>query len=96
MNRFRLRKKAISQEPIDNIREKVEHLNTLNYRSHNAISIVNQVMDEMENIDAEIQCTISEINDSLKVLTETKDGLMNTFEKNERIKRNFAKLLEAE
>jgi hypothetical protein len=96
MNRFRLRKKAISQEPIDNIREKVEHLNTLNYRSHNAISIVNQVMDEMENIDAEIQCTISEINDSLKVRTETKDGLMNTFEKNERIKRNFAKLLEAE
>lgn len=83
-------------EPLDAIREKEEHLKKLNRRSTNAINIVSNVMEEMSAIDAEIMFTVSEIDAYVENLTSTKKGLVDTFEKNERIKKNFAKLLEAE
>ena len=76
--------------------EAQEHLKKLNRRSTNAINIVSNVMEEMSAIDAEIMFTVSEIDAYVENLTSTKKGLVDTFDKNERIKKNFAKLLEAE
>ena len=81
---------------LDAIREKEEHLKKLNRRSTSAINVVSNVMEEMSAIDAEIMFTISEIDAYVENLTSTKKGLVDTFDKNERIKKNFAKLLEAE
>ena len=83
-------------EPLDAIREKEERLKKLNRRSTSAINIVSNVMEEMSAIDAEIMFTVSEIDAYVENLTSTKKGLVDTFDKNERIKKNFAKLLEAE
>ena len=88
-----MRNKQTAQAVKDILQVKEAALASLQQESDHAISMVKMTIENLENVNEDIQKTRDEIDTYMTRLTATRDGLSDTFEKNEQIMRNFKSLL---
>ena len=85
--------KKTTQEVRDILQIKEATLAALQQKSDNAIAMVKTTIGNLETVNSDIQKTREEIDTYMSRLTATRDGLSDTYEKNEQIMQNFKKLL---
>lgn len=78
------------------LEQKEAELVDLTVQSTSAIQLVQNTIDGLNETNAQIQAKIEEIDAIQKRFTDTRDGLEATYNKNERIMKNFKSLLCAE
>lgn len=78
------------------LEQKEAELVDLTVQSTSAIQLVQSTIDGLNETNAQIQAKIEEIDAIQKRFTDTRDGLEATYNKNERIMKNFKSLLCAE
>lgn len=86
-------KKKKKQEVLDILQAKEAALASLQQESSDAITMVKMTIDNLALVNGDIQKTREEIDTYMSRLTATRDGLSDTYEKNEQIMQNFKKLL---
>ena len=77
----------------DVLEEKEAKLSVLTERSDDAVQLVRSTMNGLDAIDAEIEQTISEIDEIQARMSTARAGLEARRNKNQRIKANFKSLL---
>ena len=77
----------------DVLEQKEAKLSVLTQRSDDAVQLVRSTMNGLDAIDAEIEQTISEIDEIQTRMSNTRAGLEARRNKNQRIKQNFKSLL---
>lgn len=77
----------------DLLAQKEARLASLNMRSDNAVQVVRTAIDGLQAVDAEIDKTISEIEEIQSRASKTKAGLEARRNKNQQIMQNFKSLL---
>ena len=78
---------------IDVLQEKRKELNTYQTKFNSAVSLVNDTIHNLSELNKDITQKIAEIEDYQKELAETRDELDNAKSKNEKVIRNFSALL---
>lgn len=81
------------QEVKDVLQIKEAVLASLQQESNHAISMVKMTIENLESVNEDIKKTREEIDTYMSRLTATRDGLSDTFAKNEKIMQNFKSLL---
>lgn len=84
-------KKAVPQQNI--LEQKEAELVALTVQSTSAIQLVQNTIDGLSETNAQIQAKIEEIDAIQKRFADTRGGLEATYNKNERIMKNFKTLL---
>lgn len=82
-----------NQKMQDILEQKEAKLHTLTSRSEGAVQLVRSTMDGLDEIDTEIEQTISEIDEIQTRMSNARAGLEARRTKNHRIKQNFKSLL---
>lgn len=77
----------------DILEQKEAKLSVLTQRSDDAVQLVRSTMNGLDAIDAEIEQTISEIDEIQTRMSTARAGLEARRNKNQRIKANFKSLL---
>lgn len=77
----------------DVLEQKEAKLSVLTQRSDDAVQLVRSTMNGLDAIDAEIEQTISEIDEIQARMSTARAGLEARRNKNQRIKANFKSLL---
>lgn len=77
----------------DVLEQKEAKLSVLTQRSDDAVQLVRSTMNGLDAIDAEIEQTISEIDEIQTRMSTARAGLEARRNKNQRIKANFKSLL---
>ena len=77
----------------DILEQKEAKLSVLTQRSDDAVQLVRSTMNGLDAIDAEIEQTISEIDEIQTRMSNARAGLEARRNKNQRIKQNFKSLL---
>lgn len=77
----------------DVLEQKEAKLSVLTQRSDDAVQLVRSTMNGLDAIDAEIEQTISEIDEIQARMSTARAGLEARRTKNQRIKQNFKSLL---
>lgn len=77
----------------DVLEQKEAKLSVLTQRSDDAVQLVRSTMNGLDTIDAEIEQTISEIDEIQTRMSNARAGLEARRNKNQRIKQNFKSLL---
>lgn len=77
----------------DVLEQKEAKLSVLTQRSDDAVQLVRSTMNGLDAIDAEIEQTISEIDEIQARMSTARAGLGARRNKNQRIKANFKSLL---
>ena len=77
----------------DVLEQKEAKLSVLTQRSDDAVQLVRSTMNGLDAIDAEIVCSISEIDEIQARMSTARAGLEARRNKNQRIKANFKSLL---
>ena len=77
----------------DVLEQKEAKLSVLTQRSDDAVQLVRSTMNGLDAIDAEIEQTISEIDEIQARMNTARAGLEARRNKNQRIKANFKSLL---
>jgi peptidoglycan hydrolase CwlO-like protein len=77
----------------DVLEQKEAKLSVLTQRSDDAVQLVRSTMNGLDAIDAEIEQTISEIDEIQTRMSNARAGLEARRNKNQRIKQNFKSLL---
>ena len=77
----------------DVLEQKEAKLSVLTQRSDDAVQLVRSTMNGLDAIDAEIEQTISEIDEIRARMSTARAGLEARRNKNQRIKANFKSLL---
>lgn len=77
----------------DALEQKEAKLSVLTQRSDDAVQLVRSTMNGLDAIDAEIEQTISEIDEIQARMSTARAGLEARRNKNQRIKANFKSLL---
>lgn len=77
----------------DVLEQKEAKLSVLTQRSDDAVQLVRSTMNGLDAIDAEIEQTISEIDEIQARMSTDRAGLEARRNKNQRIKANFKSLL---
>jgi peptidoglycan hydrolase CwlO-like protein len=77
----------------DDLEQKEAKLSVLTQRSDDAVQLVRSTMNGLDAIDAEIEQTISEIDEIQARMSTARAGLEARRNKNQRIKANFKSLL---
>lgn len=77
----------------DILEQKEAKLSVLTQRSDDAVQLVRSTMNGLDAIDAEIEQTISEIDEIQARMSTARAGLEARRNKNQRIKANFKSLL---
>lgn len=77
----------------DVLEQKEAKLSVLTQRSDDAVQLVRSTMNGLDVIDAEIEQTISEIDEIQARMSTARAGLEARRNKNQRIKANFKSLL---
>ena len=77
----------------DLLEQKEAKLSVLTQRSDDAVQLVRSTMNGLDAIDAEIEQTISEIDEIQTRMSNARAGLEARRNKNQRIKQNFKSLL---
>ena len=77
----------------DVLEQKEAKLSVLTQRSDDAVQLVRSTMNGLDAIDAEIEQTISEIDEIQARMSTARAGLEARHNKNQRIKANFKSLL---
>lgn len=77
----------------DVLEQKEAKLSVLTQRSDDAVQLVRSTMNGLDAIDAEIEQTISEIDEIQARMSTAREGLEARRNKNQRIKANFKSLL---
>ena len=77
----------------DVLEQKEAKLSVLTKRSDDAVQLVRSTMNGLDAIDAEIEQTISEIDEIQARMSTARAGLEARRNKNQRIKANFKSLL---
>lgn len=77
----------------DVLEQKEARLSVLTQRSDDAVQLVRSTMNGLDAIDAEIEQTISEIDEIQTRMSNARAGLEARRNKNQRIKQNFKSLL---
>lgn len=77
----------------DVLEQKEARLSVLTQRSDDAVQLVRSTMNGLDAIDAEIEQTISEIDEIQARMSTARAGLEARRNKNQRIKANFKSLL---
>lgn len=80
----------------DVLEQKEAKLSVLTQRSDDAVQLVRSTMNGLDAIDAEIEQTISEIDEIQARMSTARAGLEARRNKNQRIKANFKSLLREE
>ena len=88
-----MRTKKTAQEVRDVLQVKEAALASLQQESDHALTMVRMTIDNLEAVNEDIRKTREEIDTYMSRLTATRDGLSDTFAKNEQIMQNFKKLL---
>lgn len=85
---------ALFKEKVQDVLEQKEaKLSVLTQRSDDAVQLVRSTMNGLDAIDAEIEQTISEIDEIQTRMSNARAGLEARRNKNQRIKQNFKSLL---
>lgn len=85
---------ALFKKKMQNVLEQKEaKLSVLTQRSDDAVQLVRSTMNGLDAIDAEIEQTISEIDEIQTRMSNARAGLEARRNKNQRIKQNFKSLL---
>lgn len=87
------KKETVVVQP-DILGEKKEQLNTYVLQFNSAVSLVTDTINSLKTINKGIEDTIGEIEAYQAQLQETKQGLLDTRDKNDRVVRNFTSLLD--
>lgn len=77
----------------DVLEQKEAKLSALTQQSDDAVQLVRLTMNGLDAIDAEIEQTISEIDEIQTRMANARAGLEARRDKNQRIKQNFKSLL---
>lgn len=77
----------------DVLEQKEAKLSVLTKKSDDAVQLVRSTMNGLDAIDAEIEQTISEIDEIQTRMSNARAGLEARRNKNQRIKQNFKSLL---
>lgn len=77
----------------DILQQKKDQLNTYVAQYVNAVSLVMNTIDDLVAINKGIEGTIGEIESYQAQLQETKNGLIDAYEKNDTVAKNFAALI---
>lgn len=77
----------------DILEQKEAKLSALTQQSDDAVQLVRSTMNGLDAIDAEIEQTISEIDEIQTRMRNARAGLEARRDKNQRIKQNFKSLL---
>lgn len=77
----------------DTLEQKEAKLSALTQQSDDAVQLVRSTMNGLDAIDAEIEQTISEIDEIQTRMRNARAGLEARRDKNQRIKQNFKSLL---
>lgn len=77
----------------DILSQKRRRLNSYVSKFDKAVSLITRTIENLRNINRNISETIQEINEYQKELGETKAGLADAMEKNEKVIANFQALL---
>ena len=77
----------------DVLEQKEAKLSVLTQRSDDAVQLARSTMNGLDAIDAEIEQTISEIDEIQTRMSNARAGLEARRNKNQRIKQNFKSLL---
>lgn len=85
---------ALFKKKMEDVLEQKEaKLSVLTQRSDDAVQLVRSTMNGLDAIDAEIEQTISEIDEIQTRMSNARAGLEARRNKNQRIKQNFKSLL---
>ncbi len=84
---------ALFKKMEDVLEQKEAKLSVLTQRSDDAVQLVRSTMNGLDAIDAEIEQTISEIDEIQTRMSNARAGLEARRNKNQRIKQNFKSLL---
>lgn len=84
---------ALLKKMQDVLEQKEAKLSALTQQSDDAVQLVRLTMNGLDAIDAEIEQTISEIDEIQTRMTNARAGLEARRDKNQRIKQNFKSLL---
>ena len=85
---------ALFKKKMEDVLEQKEaKLSVLTQRSDDAVQLVRSTMNGLDAIDAEIEQTISEIDEIQTRMSTARAGLEARRTKNQRIKQNFKSLL---
>lgn len=85
---------ALFKKKVQDVLEQKEaKLSVLTQRSDDAVQLVRSTMNGLDAIDAEIEQTISEIDEIQARMSTARAGLEARRNKNQRIKANFKSLL---
>lgn len=84
---------ALFKKMQDVLEQKEAKLSVLTQRSDDAVQLVRSTMNGLDAIDAEIEQTISEIDEIQARMSTARAGLEARRNKNQRIKANFKSLL---
>lgn len=87
------KKETVVVQP-DILGEKKEQLNTYVLQFNNAVSLVTDTINNLTAINKGIEDTIGEIEAYQAQLQETRQGLLEAKDKNDRVVKNFASLLD--
>lgn len=87
------KKETVVVQP-DILGEKKEQLNTYVLQFNNAVSLVTDTINNLVAINKGIENTIGEIEAYQAQLQETRQGLLEAKDKNDRVVKNFASLLD--
>lgn len=84
---------ALFKKMQDVLEQKEAKLSALTQQSDDAVQLVRLTMNGLDAIDAEIEQTISEIDEIQTRMPNARAGLEARRDKNQRIKQNFKSLL---
>ena len=84
---------ALFKKMQDVLEQKEAKLSALTQQSDDAVQLVRLTMNGLDAIGAEIEQTISEIDEIQTRMTNARAGLEARRDKNQRIKQNFKSLL---
>lgn len=84
---------ALFKKMQDVLEQKEAKLSALTKQSDDAVQLVRLAMNGLDAIDAEIEQTISEIDEIQTCMSNARAGLEARRDKNQRIKQNFKSLL---
>lgn len=86
-------KKTTANSNADILDQKRNRLNSYNQQFERAVSLITDTIDNLGVINQNIEQTMREIDDYERELATTKEGLVATKAKNDRVIHNFQSLL---
>lgn len=86
-------KKTTASNNSDILDQKRNRLNSYNQQFERAVSLITDTIDNLGLINQGIEQTMQEIDDYERELATTKEGLVATKAKNDRVISNFKSLL---